>query len=316
MHRQQTKTYTNALNDHRCPMHFRVPHSMPTPTYSVSAPASVSASVYAFGLLLTASLWSISTRAEQPLPKWELGLGIAAARLADYRGSEHGHTYALPVPYGIYRGDRLRLDRDQNRFRIFSTATFSVDWSGAVSQPVKSEDSPRREGMPDLEPTLEWGPQLKVALGEHWLLQTRLHVVTTHEDGNFHDRGYTVTPSVSWETPLFRDFSLGAKLAAPTANDRYHDYYYGVSPDYALPDRPVYHGHGGASGLNTQLTLSKRTRHAWYGVFFSNHFLENSVIEDSPLIDDKTSWSAGFAATWLIFQSSEHATATPLDEKG
>lgn len=245
---------------------------------------------------------------EEGLPKWELGLGVAAARLADYRGSSHGHSYAAPIPYGIYRGDRLRLDREQNRFRIFSNATFSVDWSAAISQPVKSEDSPLREGMPDLEPSLEWGPQIKMQLDEHWRVQTRVHLVSTYEDSHLHDRGYIITPSIAWDLPLPHDFSLGARLAAPFASERNHDYYYGVTDEFATPERPAYHGGGGFSGWDTQITFSRRTRHAWYGLFLRNHFLEGSEVEGSPLIDDKTSWSAGFGCTWLLLQSGEKAT--------
>lgn len=262
-------------------------------------------------LLLVLTLTTLCSHnalaAADALPKWELGLGVATARLADYRGSKHGHTYALPIPYGIYRGDRLRLDREQNRFRILKTATFSVDWSGSVTQPVESDDAPLRDGMPDLEPTFEWGPQLKMALGERWTLQTRVHVVSTLEDNALHERGYTVTPSISWEKPLPHDFSLGARLAFPFASDRFHDYYYGVAPAFVQTDRPAYEGTAGSSGTNTQLTLSKRTHHAWFGFFVANHFLNNAVVEDSPLIDDKTSWSAGFAATWLLLQSKELA---------
>lgn len=265
--------------------------------------------------LSTLALPGLAIAREDPLPKWELGVGFAAARLADYRGAAHGHTYILPVPYGIYRGDRLRLDRDQNRFRIFKTATFSVDWSAALSQPVKSEDSPRRVGMPDLEPTLEWGPQLKFALDEHWTLQTRVHVVSTLENGNLHERGYTVTPSIAWQTKLPHDFSLGMRVGAPFLSARNHDYYYGVEPADATLDRPAYEAEAGSSGLNTQFTVSRRTRHAWYGIFIANHFMNGAVVEDSPLIDDKTSWSAGIGATWLLFQSSEKAgIAEPGDK--
>lgn len=255
--------------------------------------------------------WSvIPANAATPLPKWEAGVGIAAARLADYRGSEHGHAYTLPIPYIIYRGKRLQLDRDQNRFRLFRNNTFSIDWSAAITQPVKSDDSPRRQHMPDLEPSLEWGPQLRAEIDKHWTFLTRLHVVSTHENGRLNDHGIILTPSLAWEIPIGQRLTFGAKLSAPIANGRNHDYYYGVDPEYATQDRPVYHATGGSSGVNAIVTLSERRRHVWYGIFFSQHFLEGSTIEDSPLIDDKTSWSAGFAATWLILQSNELTSPT------
>ena len=39
-----------------------------------------------------------------PRPLWELGLGVAALRLPDYRGSDQSSTYLLPLPYVVYRG--------------------------------------------------------------------------------------------------------------------------------------------------------------------------------------------------------------------
>lgn len=286
---------------------------LPPASAGLSAPVFVPSFIIP-SVLLSVLLCLVTTRSvhaatpDEALPKWEVGLGVAAARLADYRGASHGRAYALPLPYGIYRGDRLKLDRDQNRFRIFSTATYSIDWSAAVSQPVKSKDTPMRSGMPDIDASVEWGPQLKIALGERWKLQTRAHLVSTYENDRLHERGYTVTPSINWELPLPHDLSLGARLAVPFASERYHDYLYRVLPQYAQPDRPAYDADAGFSGWNTQITLSRRTRHTWYGFFVSNHFMEDSTVESSPLIDDKTSWSAGFACTWLLFQSKEMTT--------
>lgn len=258
-------------------------------------------------LVLINTIFIDFSHADNDLPKWELGLGVAAARLADYRGSQHGHTYAVPIPYGIYRGEKLRLDRDQNRFRIFQNATVSVDWSALVSQPVDSKDSPRRTDMPNLKPTLEWGPRLQLNFDDHWSFQTRVHVVSDIENEKLHERGVTVTPAISMKQPLDNDFSLNLLLSSPFASWRYNDYYYGVAESYARNDRSAYDAHGGWSGINTQISLSKRTHSAWYGIFVSNHFLNGTSISDSPLIDDHTTWSAGFAVTWLLMQSHEHA---------
>jgi outer membrane protein len=236
------------------------------------------------------------------LPRWELGLGLVGARLADYRGSSHGRTFVLPTPYGIYRGDVLKLDRDQSRLRLFESATFSVDWSAALSFPVDSDESPLRQGMQDLKPTLEWGPQAKLDLDEHWTLRTRMHLASTWEDGRLSERGVIVTPSLGWETGLGEDFTLDARLSAPFANQRNLEYYYGVSDDEAAPGRPAYAASGGFAGWDTQVSLSRRTREAWYGVFLRNHWLPSSVMEDSPLIDDKSTWSAGIGVAWLLLQ--------------
>src|SRR5882757_8072770 len=39
------------------------------------------------------------------LPLWEVGGGLAYAHLPDYRGSDEAHSYVLPFPLLVYRGD-------------------------------------------------------------------------------------------------------------------------------------------------------------------------------------------------------------------
>ncbi len=259
-------------------------------------------------LLLTtqvSSLLAADNREEEhdpTLPRWELGVGLVGARLADYRGSSHGRTFLLPTPYGIYRGDVIKLDRDQSRVRLFDSPTLSVDWSAALSFPVDSDDSPLRQGMQDLRPTLEWGPQARLDLDQHWTFRVRAHLASTWEDGKLSERGVIVTPSLGWEMPLADSFTFDVRMSAPFANQRNLSYYYGVDAREALVKRSPYTAEGGFAGIDTQMSLSRRTRHAWYGVFLRNHWLDGAVMEDSPLIDDKSTWTAGFGVAWLLLQ--------------
>jgi hypothetical protein len=52
-------------------------------------------------------------QADQPL--WEAGVGVGVLRLPHYRGSDQSHTWVLPVPYFVYRGEFLRADREGAR---------------------------------------------------------------------------------------------------------------------------------------------------------------------------------------------------------
>jgi hypothetical protein len=47
----------------------------------------------------------------EELPLWEAGVGVAGLSIPDYRGSDERHGYLLPLPYLVYRGDILRMDR-------------------------------------------------------------------------------------------------------------------------------------------------------------------------------------------------------------
>jgi len=40
-------------------------------------------------------------------PLWEAGLGATVLRFSDYRGSDEFRSYLFPLPYFIYRGERI-----------------------------------------------------------------------------------------------------------------------------------------------------------------------------------------------------------------
>ncbi|MFZ0107585.1 MAG: MipA/OmpV family protein, partial [Thiobacillus sp.] len=101
--------------------------------------------------------------AEQ-LPLWEIGAGLAALSLPDYRGSDVTQTFVLPVPYIRYRGEYLRADRDGFRGILFDSERLEFNISLNGSLPADSDDNPAREGMVDLEPTLEIGPSVDLQL--------------------------------------------------------------------------------------------------------------------------------------------------------
>src|SRR5262245_18960953 len=114
-----------------------------------------------------------SSRAEQPL--WEAGLGVGTLRLPHYRGSDQSHTWVLPVPYFVYRGRTFKSDRDGARAVLLDADRVDVDISVAATAPTRRRDDVARQGMPDLEPTFEVGPNVNVTIarGTDWKLQAR-----------------------------------------------------------------------------------------------------------------------------------------------
>ena len=93
------------------------------------------------------------------LPLWELGIGAAALHLPDYRGADQSRTYALPLPYVVYRGTWLKADRDGARALLLNTERVKVDVSLAAATPTRSSDNTARAGMPNLPDTAEIGPK-------------------------------------------------------------------------------------------------------------------------------------------------------------
>jgi MltA-interacting protein MipA len=97
-------------------------------------------------------------------PLWELGLGVGALRLPDYRGSDESRVRWFPVPYGVYRGKWLRADREGARAVLLDAQAVEVDLSVAASPPTRSRNNAARAGMPDLKAAIEFGPNISLTL--------------------------------------------------------------------------------------------------------------------------------------------------------
>ena len=69
-----------------------------------------------------------SLRAEQILrPRWEIGAGVAALSMPAYRGSSEQRGYLLPVPYAVYRGEVLKVDREKVSGMLFTSERVKLD---------------------------------------------------------------------------------------------------------------------------------------------------------------------------------------------
>jgi len=244
------------------------------------------------------------------VPKWEAGAGVAVIDFPDYRGSDERNTYVLPIPYFVYRGKFLKIDREKVRGLLFKSERVELDVSLSGSVPVKSSDNEARQGMPDLDPTLELGPSLNLALhrseGNKFVLELRLPVrpvIDIHADF----QGYVFQPQLNLDVqdPAgYTGWKLGLLAGPVFANGRYHQYFYGVDPADATATRPAYTAHGGYAGSQFIGALSKRFPKYWVGGFVKWDSLHGAAFEDSPLVRDSHNFTVGFAVS-RIFSRSE-----------
>ncbi|HKH20844.1 MAG TPA: MipA/OmpV family protein [Gammaproteobacteria bacterium] len=79
----------------------------------------------------------------EKLRLWEAGVGIALVMFPDYRGPNQQSAYVLPLPYFIYRGERLKVDYNGSRGVLFDTKRLHLDSGINASVPVKSDDPMR-----------------------------------------------------------------------------------------------------------------------------------------------------------------------------
>jgi outer membrane protein len=247
------------------------------------------------------------------LPLWEAGLGVAGLSSPDYRGSDEQHGYLWPLPYLVYRGDILRMDRKGMYGLLYHSPRVELNISVDGAVPVKSGRNAARTGMPNLDPTIQIGPSLEICLVQDCdadrVVQLRFPVraAVASNFSRFTGIGFVANPQLNFDFKNIgpgRGWIFGFAFGPLFATKQYHDYYYRVVPQYAIPNiRSSYDARSGYSGTMLVLALSKRFDHVWFGAFARYDELEGAVFGDSPLVKKRHSILTGFGFAWVFGQS-------------
>lgn len=238
-------------------------------------------------------------------PLWELGVGAAALQLPHYRGSEQSHSWLLPVPYFVYRGRFLRADREGARAVLIERSAVEVDLSLAGSAPARSGDNRAREGMPDLAPTVEFGPNanLTFARSAEGKVELRVPVRAAFTvQRSSRAIGWTAAPYVTAEWQQ-RGWDLGVRAGGLWGDRRFNGYTYDVAPEFATATRPAYRAAAGYAGWQLTAGASRRFESLWLGGFLRADSVRGTVFAGSPLVTRRTTWSAGIALSWIFARS-------------
>jgi outer membrane protein len=252
-----------------------------------------------------------------PYPLWEAGAGAAIIDLPDYRGSDQSRVYPLPVPYVVYRGERLKIDRQKVRGLLYSSELAELDLSVSGSVPVRSRHNRAREGMPDLDPTLEIGPSVNVFLyrgaSDKLSVELRLplRAVESSDFKSAHHEGFLFQPhlNVDLKGVPGPGWHLGLLAGPLFGSNAYHDYFYRVQPEFARAGRPAYDAKGGYSGMQFIAALSKRFQNYWVGAFLKADSLHGAAFADSPLVKRNYAIGGGVAVAWIFARSGEMVDA-------
>lgn len=246
------------------------------------------------------------------LPQWEAGLGAGVLSMPDYRGSDRNRTYLFPVPYLIYRGDALKVDRGSVRGVFFRSGRLELDTSFNGAPPVRSGGNGARKGMPDLDPALEAGPSLKYLMhrgpdGRFRVeLQFPLRMVLATDLSYVRSGGIVFHPRISAAWSRVREsrrWNAGAALGPVFIDTRNSRRFYQVDPLYATAERPAYDAHGGYAGMQLALAATGRLGSVWIGAFSRIDSLHGARFEDSPLVRARWNVTAGIACSWVLGSS-------------
>jgi outer membrane protein len=261
-------------------------------------------------IIVTSSLLMACPALAEQVPQWELGAGAAYIDFPHYRGSNERQAYVLPIPYVIYHGDVLKVDRQRMRGLLFHSEAVELDVSVNGSVPVRNDGA--RQGMPNLDPTFEIGPVLNISLyksePKHAELELRLPLrsVIATDFSYLHDIGIMFQPQLNLDVKNVFDqtgWNLGMGAGPIFTDRRYNQYFYSVDAIYAHPDRPAYTASGGYAGNQLVVALSKRFPRYWVSGFVKWDRLQGAAFEGSPLVKSKDSATFGFALTRVFAES-------------
>ena len=170
-----------------------------------------------------------------------LGIGVTGLYFPDYPGSDQSSPYVLPFPYFVYRGEILKADRHGLRGVFFDTDRIELNLSLGASLPVKSDDNRARQGMPDLQPTVELGPSIDIHLwrtaNRRYQLDLRLPVrMAVTASGGVDDIGWVFSPRLNLGWDLGSGLGLRAGYGEAFRQPSVGELYFPNSgnPDLAL----------------------------------------------------------------------------------
>lgn len=221
------------------------------------------------------------------------------------------------MPYVVYHGDVLKVDRGRVRGMLYHTDKTELNVSLNGSVPVKNDSA--RQGMPNLDPTLEVGPSLIISLyrseSDQAQVELRLPVrsVISSDFSYLRDVGWIFQPLLNLDVQnVFNQqtgfnqtgWNMGMGIGPLFTDRRYNQYFYGIDAGYARADRPAYTARGGYAGAQFVAALTKRFPGFWTSGFMKLDTLHGAAFEDSPLVRSKQNATVGFAITWIFAQSS------------
>jgi outer membrane scaffolding protein for murein synthesis (MipA/OmpV family) len=268
------------------------------------------------GIILSGAVHAEELRAGL-LPQWELGAGLALLHRPDYPGADQDRSYVLPFPYVIYRGERIKADREGLRGMLFEHPLWDLDISAGGSLPVNSVDNRAREGMDDLDFSFEIGPSLRFKL--HDKLSQKLHLrlnlralLALDDFPVMNYQGWVFNPELRWGQRLSYGLTLRANVQMRYGSKAYHDYFYGVPPRFATASRPVYEASTGYNSTGAGLNLRWHGKSNWRVIMSLNYLdLHDASFDDSPLFRKNSGVYFGFSVSRILWRSSVKVDSNP-----
>ncbi|MDO9182230.1 MAG: MipA/OmpV family protein [Bacteriovorax sp.] len=243
--------------------------------------------------------------------QFEWGGGFLNIYGNHYRGSDQSKLWTFPIPYFTYKSDKLEAEPSFVRGVIFHNNWFSFKLSLMLGLNVESKNNKARAGMPSLDYSIEAGPMFIFHIWKAESKKLHINIECPVRESFATDLTYLKpiglfavpyiniihTPEPS---PSILNWTSEFSVSPMYADQKYHQYFYGVDQKYIRTGRPFYKAHGGFSGYQTAIVLNKRIDQLVIIPFFRWDYLKTSVFYNSPLVKKNNYALAGLGLFWLF----------------
>lgn len=253
----------------------------------------------------------VQHEAEEPL--WEAGVIGTGVSHPAYPGAEERTSLLLGLPYVLYRGKYLRVDQNTVGVRAIKTPRTEFDVGFGASLGSHASDIKARQGMDDLGILLEFGPRLKINLGDKSESRRESRMQFTLRgvfDANDHLRYHGIAFEPQWvnEIKLADGWRTSTSIGALFGDQLLVDTFYRVSPAEATATRQAYDARSGLISLRASLFASHTIAHdVNFFCYLRYDSLQGAANHDSPLVRRDGGWSGFLGIAWTMAHSERSA---------
>ena len=267
---------------------------------------------------MLAAMLAAPAGAQSPAPSpaadslWEVGGAAFGLTQQAWPGASEDVRRAIALPYVLYRGPLLRIDRGAFGLRAVKRPDFELDIGFSGSLGSSAQDTVARQGMPELGTLVEFGPRGRWNLGSapgggQWRLELPLRGVFDVND-RFASRGFALEPEIQWNSPGLAGWRLTVGASALLGDRQLAGTFYDVAPSYATARRPAYEAKAGLIAWRLGLSGSYRLTPDWRIFGFGRlDSVAGGANAGSPLVSRTTGYSVGVGLQWTWMRSSRPA---------
>ncbi len=237
------------------------------------------------------------------------GLGLAFFMAPAYPGSDSERLFVYPYPYWDYRSKVLDLRHEHLHAKLAPESRISVGFGANGSPPLAAGSPDARIGMPALWPTFALGPDvryrspwqpwgLRVFVG----LETRLRTALG-PDLQLSRAGTSAAGFGEIRSPHGAPWPFSISVSPVWRSRSANNYFFGVSPAYAIVGRPAYEAPGGYAGLRVTGAITARHKNMSFTIFARYRNYSGTAFLGSPLLKTSNTLVLGVAVVWAFLRS-------------